>query len=176
MQQRIGPEPDRSDIEVLDKVYMTRILRLIWDLEDALGPFEKLFRDTHQISYISFRGRETNSSGLLQAGNWERTKTQYIVTQGFKLKDDNPLNIEHQFVFSGHTGNLELESDLVLSISWQLASESLTRKVSINQEFLPELEDSILYFELGDRSVDTDLTVAKIMTGLMERMINSSGG
>ena len=122
---------------------MTRILRVIWDLQNKLVPFEKLFRDIYQMSYISFGQHRINSSELLTAGNWERTKSQHIVTQGFELSEDKPLNIEHQFVFRDYAGSSGIDPDLVLSILWKLASESLSRTVTINREVITELEESI---------------------------------
>ena len=171
----IGPEADITDIHTLDEVYMTRILRVIRDLQNKLVPFEKLFRDIYQMSYISFGQHRINSSELLTAGNWERTKSQYIVTQGFELSEDKPLNIEHQFVFRDYTGSSGIDSDLVLSILWKLASESLSRTVTINREVTTELEESIPYSELEDRIVDRDLIVAKIMTHIMQQIVSLSG-
>ena len=174
VQENIRPEADASDIDRLDEVYMTRILRVIWDLQDALVPFEKLFRDIYQQSYISFGQHRINSSELLTAGNWDQTKSQHIVTQGFKLSEDKPLNIEHRFVFRDYVGIQEIASDLVLSISWKLAGESLSRTVTINQEAIAELEESIPYSELEDRIVDRDLIVAKIMTDVMRQIVGLS--
>ena len=174
VQEKVGPEADASDINTLDVVYNTRISRIIRDLQDTLVPFERLFRDIYQQSYISVGQHRTNSSGLLASGNWERTKSQYIVTQGFKLSEDKPLNIEHQFVFRYYTGSQEIASDLVLSILWRFAGESLSRTVTINQEAIAELEESILYSELEARVVDIDLTVAKIVTRLMEQIVGLS--
>ena len=174
VQENMGVESATSDIDTLDVVYQRRILQIIGHLQNALIPFEGLFRNIYQQSYISFGEHRVNSSSLLTVGNWNRTKIDHIVTRSFELSEDKPLNIEHQFVFRNYTGSREIDSDLVLSISWKLASENLSQTVAIDRERIAELEDSVPYTELNDGVIDRDLLVAKIMTRIMERIVNVS--
>ncbi|MYC06448.1 MAG: ATP-binding protein [Chloroflexi bacterium] len=176
VQENMGFEADASDIDTLDVVYQRRILQIIWHIQNALAPFERLFRGIYQQSYISLGQHRVNSSSLLTSGNWDRTKSDHIVTRGFSLTEDKPLNIEHQFVFSDYTGSREIDSNLILSISWKLSGESLSQSVAIDQEGIAELEESISYSELQDGVIDRDLFVAKIMTHIMGRIVNLSEG
>ena len=157
-------------------MYQRRILQIIWHIQDALAPFERLFRGIYQQSYISLGQHRVNSSSLLKAGNWDRTKSDHIVTRGFALTEGKPLNIEHQFVFRDYTGSREIDSNLVLSISWKLTGESLSQSVAIDQEEIAELAESIPYSELQDGVIDRDLFVAKVMTHVMRRIVNLSEG
>ena len=176
VRENMGPEADAFGTDTLDVVYHTRILQIISDVQDALVPFERLFRRSYQLTYIAFGQHRVNSGSLLTAGNWDRTKREHIVTRGFALTEDKPLNIEHRFVFRDYTGSREIDSDLVLSISWKLAGENLSQSVAIDQEGIAELGESIPYSELEDGVMDRDLFVAKVMTHVMRRIVDLSEG
>ena len=170
VRDNLAPEPDMSDINTLDVAYNTQILPVLPDLEGALAIFGGLFRTFHQESYISIGTHDVNSGDLLRSGSWERTKAQHIVSRGFVLSEDRPLNIEHRYVFSDYTGNSETEFALEVSICWTFGSESLSRTVTINQGANAELEAHIGYSELEDRIVDKDTIVAKIGTQIMRQI------
>ena len=175
VQENLASKADVADVNTLDTVYNTRILPILLDLEDALTLFERLFRRFHQGSYISSGQHSVNSSELLKAGYWERTKEQYIVTQGFRLSEERPVTIEHRYVLGDYAGSSERVFDVVLSISWKFDDESLSRTVTVNQEAVAELEVSTLYSELETRTVDKDMAVAKIMTYVMQQVVSLSG-
>ena len=175
VQENLASKADVADVNTLDTVYNTRILPILLDLEDALTLFERLFRRFHQGSYISSGQHSVNSSELLKAGYWERTKEQYIVTQGFRLSEERPVTIEHRYVLGDYAGSSERVFDVVLSISWKFGDESLSRTVTVNQEAVAELEVSTLYSELETRTVDKDMAVAKIMTYVMQQVVSLSG-
>ena len=176
VQESLGPDADVSDINTLDGVYRSRILPLLEDLQNTVVPFERLFRNFSQISYVSLGQDTTNSSELLKVGHWERTKRQHIVTQGFKLSAEMPLKLEHQLVFRDYTGSSRISFNVVVSVMWQLRDERLSRTVTINQETIPELEESIGYAELETRSADLDRTVANIAAHIMRQTVSLSGG
>ena len=169
--EKRGPAPVDLDVETLDAVYRAHIRPTLEELESDIRPLgEELFRTFTQNSSVKLGHNETNSSGLLNAGNWDRTKQQYIVNQGFKLSDDQRLRLRHNCRFNGYTGNGRKGFNLVLSIEWTLGSERVSRRASIGETPIPQLENSIPYSELDTRSTEIDHTVAEIIGRLMMRI------
>ena len=171
VREKSGPFPVDLDVKTLDAVYRALIRPTLDGLESTCRPLgEGLFRAFGQVSYVALGHDEANSSELLKAGNWEWTKQQHIVTYGFKLSDDRPLKLRHEFSFNGYTGIGRNEFDLILSIEWMLGSERVSRRVTVGETPIPQLETEFTYSGLGTRSTEIDHSVAEIIGRLLMRI------
>jgi hypothetical protein len=177
VKERIGPAPDDFDVKTLDTVYRTHIRPTLDGLESACKPLaDELFGVFHHISYVKLGQDNSNSSELLKVGNWERTKSQYIVTRGFNLNDGRLLELRQEYTFRGYTGRGGNEFNVVVSVEWKLGGESFSRYVTINATPIPELEDCIRYSELDTRSAEVDHTIAETTAGVMRQIDTLSNG
>ena len=86
------------------------------------------------------------------------------------MSDDRTLNLRQNYRFNSYTGIGGNEFDLVFSIEWTLGSERVSRRASIGETPIPQLENSITYSELDTRSTEIDHTVAEIIGRLMMRI------
>ena len=161
--EKKGPAPDHSDVGTLDSIYRTRIRPTLDGVDNRCKLLaEALFRSLHQVSYIERGHYNTNSSEYLKAQNWEATKKQHIMNQGFKLSDDLPLELRSIYRFNYYTGTGRSGFGLYVSISWRLSGKSLSRFANIDETPIPELESTVNYSELHARSAEVDLTIAVI--------------
>ena len=135
-----------------------------------------LFRSFSSISYVKVAQHESNSSSLLERGNWERTRDEYIVTQGFKLANKQAIEFRHEFNFTGFAGRGSNEFDTVLAVTWRLGDEGLSRNVMIGGTPIPPLDSSMPYSTLDTRKPDVDRVVAEVAKGLMRRIADLSAG
>ena len=114
--------------------------------------------------------------GLLDDGSWERAKDQYVVTRGFKLIDSTPLELKHVYRFLGYTGSGRNDFNVNLEVEWKLGSEGFSRRVTLDEESLPELEDAFSYTELDTRSGEADRVAAEITASIMRKIDQLSNG
>ena len=172
VREKSGPFPVDLDVKTLDTVYRGLIRPTLEGLKSTFEPLgEGLFRSVSTISSIEYgQMGDAYIGSFIEGGNWERTKKQYIVTQGFKLSDDRTLNLRQNYRFNSYTGIGGNEFDLVFSIEWTLGSERVSRRASIGETPIPQLENSITYSELDTRSTEIDHTVAEIIGRLMMRI------
>ena len=145
-----GRPPEDTDIRALDIAYTRYIRPMLDGLQTTLGPLANaLFRTATQISYLTLDGSETNSSTLLEVRGWERTKAEYIVSDGFKLSGDRPLLLKHIYTLQDYTGRGNAGFSVALAIWWTLDGEWLSRSVDIDGVPLPELGARIAYEDLA---------------------------
>ena len=171
VREKSAPFEVDLDVKTLDAVYRGLIRPTIEGLESTCRPLgEGLFRAFGQVSCVALGQDEAKSSDLLKPGNWERTKRQHIFAYEFKLSDDTPLKLRHGFSFDGYTGIGRNGFGLVLSIEWTLGGERVSRRVTIDETPVPQMETSIAYPELDTRSTETDHTVAEIIGRIMMRI------
>ena len=164
VRHKIGATPRASDVNVLDFVYRREIRPTIDELDASFkDTLTMLFRRTCSVSYFVVDGEETNSSGLLQPPNWERTKQQHLVTRGFRLSDQRRLEIRHDFKFVGYTGLGNGSFNLRISVAWSLGASDFIREVTLNGAPIPQLKGRIRYADPEGRHADLDHTVAKVL-------------
>ncbi len=168
--ERKGPAPHNTDIRILDDLYRTQLRPTLDGLDPMSDSLAGLFRTSSQISYITANKRTTNSSELLKINNWEHTKNQYIVTQGFKLSEDQLLKLRHNYAFHGYTGVGRNEFDVVLSVEWQLGRESVRQSVTLDGTSIPQLESHVAYTKLETQRGKVDRAVAEITNLMMMRI------
>lgn len=174
---RAAPPPSETDTDLLDAAYAKHIRPMVEGLRSALGEVAALFRKTTEISFIEFRGNETNSSGLLTPDGWERTKRDHIVGPGFEFTDNRPLRIIHRFYLSGY--NLHGAGDFGLAVSccWTFEADGMSRTLAIDEKPLesPGL-DLIIYTELGSCSARIDRACANLLNHIRNEIERREAG
>ena len=168
-----GQPPEDADVKALDIAYTRHIRPMLDGLQTTLGPLvDALFRTSSQISYLTFDGTETNSSSLLESQRWERTKSDRIVSDGFKLSGDRTLRLKHIYTLQDYTGRGNAGFNVVLSIWWTLDGEWLTRSVDIDGVQVPELGGKIAYGDLNREHTGVDQAVAVTSANVMRWIDN----
>ena len=171
VRNRMGPAPGDFDLEMLDAVYRTHIRPTLDGLESICRPLaNQLFRDVRPSFTVRQRPKGVDIGGLLEDGSWEMAKDQYVVTRGFKLNDSTPLELKHIYRFQGYTGRGRNDFNVNLAVEWKLGSEGFSRRVTLDEGSIPELEDAFSYSELDTRSGDADRVAAEITASVMREI------
>ena len=177
VKDRLGPSPDESDEEILDRVYHTHIRPLIEELQEPLQKFvAPLFNYDHSFSRLEIGSRHISSQTLLEAKEWGKTKASYIVKRGFKLSDRYKLGFTREHDFQGYSGRGDAGTRLVLSIAWSLGAETVSRQVTINGTPLADLGARIPYAGMDGGGAQVDRIVASILRAIMSAIERRSGG
>ena len=177
LRDRMGPAPDDFDLETLDTVYRTHIRPTLEGLESICRPLaDQLFRHVYPSFTVNHGQSRVQIGGLLEARKWERTKNQHIVTPGFRLNDAPPLELKHIYRFQGYTGRGRNEFNINLAVEWQLGSEGFSRRVTLDEESISELQDTFSYSDLDTRSGEADRVAAEITASVMRKIDRLSSG
>ncbi|WP_420624546.1 ATP-binding protein [Candidatus Poriferisodalis sp.] len=164
-----SPPPALSDIESLDIAYRTHIRPTL----DALAPYcahlgESLFRRHSQNCRVAPKGvGGVSGSHLLQPAQWEDTKTKHILSLGFKLDDEVPLDIRWEYSLNDYTGVGHGSFRLRLVVGWSFGSTALTRHVSVDGSPIAALDSTFEYQHLEASPADTDHIIAEAVKGLL---------
>ena len=164
-----GPAPDEADVRALDLAFTRSIRPVLDELDTELNQISELFRRVVSLSYVSMDGSESNSSELLKAHYWPQTKTG-IVADGFKLSSTRSLEIRHTYKFETYTGNTARGFSVEFSMLWRLDGAKLTQSATIDLDPIAELESSVGYQQLGNRTVDVSLAVAVASRHIRQRI------
>ena len=177
VQDKMVPAPSESDVNILDIVYSKHIRPTIDELDASLKTqgVALLLRDFITNSSLKFGSTNVNSSSLLEAGNWEKTKNRYIVKRGFELSSTRRLEVIHKFTFTGYNQPGQVDFGLVVGVTWSLGGEGVSRRVAIDEESIPRLDTRIPYSDLGNRSAKIDQAVVAILKGIKNEIQNRSG-
>ena len=164
-----GPEPDPSDVEVLDQVYFRFVSPIIEKLDRLCERYgSELFNSYLGEHYVRTSERSmVSGSGVLGANNWANAKKSYLTKPGFALSDEQHVELGAQYRFSEYTGVENEDFDLNLSLSWDFYDGMFAFEVTIDGELVPDVSRSIPYSELHDRDADVDNTVDSICRCLM---------
>ena len=174
VRNRRGPNPSKSDLEVLDNVFLMHVRPTLDRLEGALEPLFQLFRSNSATSYIELAQHSVNSGGLFEIGNWDRTKQNHIVTLRFCLDDEHPIELRHEFQFNDYTGNGNSSFYVTLAVTWRLGSEKFSFEAAINGTPFTAIGYRISYSELDGRDAKVDHTVEAICRCMMGEIDNLS--
>ena len=166
-----GPAPADADVRTLDIAYRDHIRKLI----DAMEPNFKqisgaLFGNSRQNSRAAIRTRGVQGNSILDPKSWDRTKSNYIVKGGFKLANEWPVEIDHEYRFDDYIGAGRVGFQVKLSLEWRLDAENLSRNVNVDEVELPDLSISIPYSELHSHDAELDRTVTNMTKALMSRI------
>ena len=174
VQSRRGPEPRRSDLEVLDSVFQLHLRPTLDRLEEVLHRLSELFRARHLVSWIEQFHR---IGGSLFAGEqWEQTKQQHTMGRGFKLSDERQVQLREDFIFEDYTGRGDSSFGLRLSVIWRLGGDGFTFEAAIDEQPLAEIGRRIPYSELDDRDPELDHTMDRLYKALKNEIVSRSGG
>ena len=167
-----GPEPNKSDLEVLDNVFLMYVRPTLDKLENALDSLSQLFRDYLRVSYIG--EYQSIGGGLFSVSDWERTKREHIVKQGFKLSDERRIELKKRHKFDNYTGKGNSSFGLNLSVTWKLGGEVFSFEAVINGKRITDKGHCIPYSELDGRDAEVDHTVDRICKAMMDEIDRQS--
>lgn len=165
-----GPGPDESDIRDLDLSFRRFIRPVLDELETERKNVAGFFWTASSFSSVKIDNTTTQSDHLLEARNWPQTKSQYIVTGGFKLSDTRPLELWHTYHFGRYTGKGQSGFKVEFSIRWRLDGATLSRSATIDNQPIPELAASVDRQHWGHEIVDVD-QIAAVFTGRITQRI-----
>lgn len=171
LRERRSPEAKSSDIAMLNDIYSDYVQPSIEAVSSSCNPVgSALFASYHEIT--TARGDSPGVSGahVLEPVHWQSTRDSYIVSPGFSLSDDNPVELSRQYNFYGYTGRGKRNFRVILSLLWRLTSDRLTRIVTIDERQLKEAHLDVSYDDLPRQLPDVDYLVAEIMKGLIRRI------
>ena len=168
------PEPHKSDLEILDNVFLMHVCPILERLDRRLKPLSKLFRYYSASSYIAQAQQTVDSDSLFESGNWERTKQSHIVIPGFELSDKQYISLLRKYLFQDYTGRGNSSFDLVLSVAWRLGGKGFSFEVALNGP--REISHLVAYSELNDRDSAIDSIVDTICRYMMDEIDGRSQG
>ena len=168
-----GPEPNKSDLEVLDNVFLMHVRPTLDRLKDSLEPLFQLFRSNNAISYLEIAQHKVNGS-LFEGRNWKRTKQSHIVTLGFNLSDDRQIELRQEHRFNNYIGSGNSSFSLILSIVWKLGGEGFSFETEIDGKPLTVVGGRIPYSDLDGQNAEVDHTVEAICRCMMDEIDSQS--
>ena len=165
-----APKPNKTDLEVLDNVFLMHVRPTLDRLDSRLEPLSQLFHSYRASSYLKIAQHEVNSGSLFKIGNWERAKQSYIVTRGFNLSDERKIKLKRKYQFHDYTGSANRGFHLNLSAIWKLGRERFSLEVVIDGKQLSDIGQHISYSELDVRDAEVDRTVEAICRCTMDEI------
>ncbi len=175
VQDKKGPDPDKSDLKVLDDVYQMHVHPLIEALDIRLESLSKLFGNYNATSYLSQAQHTVNSSSLFDTRNWGRTKRSHIAISGFRLGNEPKITLTRQYRFQDYTGSGNSGFDLTLSVTWRLGASGFSFEVTAENTPGPaEMGRRIAYPELGGERAEMDRTIDEICRRIMNEIDSRS--
>ena len=175
VQERIGPAPATSAVQVLDRFFRMELRPTIDGLAESLKTLAPLFRRTGTSAYVHVGGGGIQDSDLLEARHWERIKEEHIVGPGFLLDDANPILLAHWFRFEGFKGQGKRPFDLVLRVVWTLGGDEFRRAVDVDEIPNPDLETAVRYANLERLSSNVDRLCADVLREVFAEIERRSG-
>ncbi len=167
-----GPEPNESDLEILDHVFLMHLRPTLDKLESALVHLQELFRRSFCISYIG--QHQVIGGGQFVSTNWERTKQEHFVKRGFKLGDERQIELREEYKFDDYTGGGGSNFGLILSVGWKLGGEGFSFEVAIDGDPLTAPGGQIPFSKLDFGKAEVDQTVEGICQCLMNAIDSRS--
>ncbi len=171
IREHTAPEPDVSDISVLDSVYLQLIRPMLDALDSACRPLgDALFRQYQGLSIVKAGPSGVQGSEILNAHSWQHIKREYVVGRGFELSDDRPIEISHNCNFTNYNGKGSSSFNVTFNITWTLTERAVSRVVAIDEVPLSHLGRTIPYSELEEWPNDRDTVTAEALKGVMGRI------
>ena len=193
VRSRRGPDPSKSDIEILNDVFLMHVRPTLDKLESSLEHLSQLFRAYHRVSYIGQHQHQGIDGELFSEFEWEWTKQNHIVKRGFKLSDERQIELREEYRFDDYTGGGNSRFDLILYIAWKLGGEGFSFEAVIDVKPLtavslrrfPEgfskkrhrltpIDLHVSYSELDGRDAEVDHTVEAICRCMMDEIDSRS--
>ena len=175
VKNRIAPVPSSEDIDILDRVYRMHVRPTLDAVDGALKEHvAQLFRGCFPSSTIEFGRSNLGSSGLLEPGRWDQTRTEFFAKPGFSLSDDRPVKVTHTFRLSAYNHPGDADFGITVALLWTLESEGFSRNATVNDMADPKLEQRIPYSDLETRSPRADGASSAILSAVMREIENHS--
>ena len=176
VRSRRGPEPNKTDLEVLDNVFLMHVRPILNELEARLQPLSQLFHSFNRFSFLKIGQQQHSAVDLLEDRNWEQTKQAHIATLGFDLDDGQPIELRREFQFGHYTGSGRRGYHLNLSVAWRLGGEKFSLEVEVNKNSLTAVGGRIPYSELDSQNAELEHTVEAICRYMMDEIDRRSQG
>ena len=165
---RKGQEPDQSELDALDNVFLLCVRPTIDGLDTAMKPLVQLFRTQVWSSSLSVGGHSVNSGSLFDPAHWERTKQAHLVTPGFALDDEQRVELRREYRFHDHTGRGKQGFNLSVAVIWKLGRGSFGFEAVV--EGVPVLDGGATYSELAAGAPDVGGTTDRLCRVVMQKI------
>ena len=174
VRRNTGGAPNASDVEVLDDVFHRWIRPTLDRADRALESLGRLFSGSTWESFLLVGQRRVGKSGrLFKIEHWEQTKLG-MVTPGFRLSDQQPIELRRVFHWQGYTGRGTRGFSVSLSLAWKLDGGGIGFAAEIDGKSVVPTECHVRYSELESRDVEADRTVNVISKAMMDEIKHRS--
>lgn len=171
VKDRTGRMPSSTDVDVLERVYRQHIRPVLEAIDGALGEHVvRLFRNYAQSSTVALGRSSLNSSGLLRASEWERTKKDLLVKPGFTLSDDRPVKITQVYHLAAYNRPGDADFGISITLKWSLEAREFSRVAIVNDSTVSRIGERIRYSDLETRSPRADGASSAILTAAMREI------
>ncbi len=174
VRKKKGPDPKKSDLDMLDDVFLFHVSPVVQTLDSRLESFSPLFRRYNAFSFLSQGPDSVQSNNLFATKNWENTKQTHIARSGFSLSNEQEITLKREYRFQGYTGTGDAGFDLTLSVTWRLGSDGFWFEVTTNKPGAAAISQRIAYSELDGQTTAMDRTVDKICQRMMNEIDDRS--
>ena len=162
--------PKASDVELLDAVFHRWIRPTLDRAETALEPLRNLFHSTgwHSTTMVGRHGVQHGSHvNVFHRQHWKRTKQSHIVSPGFHITDEIPVELRHEYRLRRYTGRGARVFSLALLLAWKLDGKGVRFVAEIDGKPIVPAECRVRYSELSACSLEVDRTVDAISQAMM---------
>ena len=171
VKDRTGRTPSSTDVDVLERVYRQHIRPVLEAIDGALGEHvARLFRNYAQSSTVALGRSSLNSSGLLRASDWERTKKDLLVKPGFTLSDDRPVTITQVYHLADYSRPGDADFGISITLKWSLEARGFSRVAILNDATVSRIGERIRYSDLETRSPRADGASSAILTAAVREI------
>lgn len=166
-----GNAPSVSDIEVLDGIVDRWIRPALHGVKEALDPIRELFQANSWQSFARVSGSGgVQGPDVLESNQWEQTKKNYIVGPGFRLTDEQRLELGAVSRWRHYTGLGGKGFSLELSLTWNLDGEGASFTAKIDDKTIASSAQRVGYAELEERDAEVDHTINIVSKALLKRI------
>ena len=176
VRRKKGPDPNKSDLDMLDDVFLMHVNPVIQTLDSRFESLSPLFRRYFASSSLSQGSHTVNSSSLFERENWENTKQSHIVIPGFSLGNEQGITLKREYRFQEYTGTGDTRFDLTRSVTWKLGSEGFLFEITTNRAGPAAISQRIAYSELEGQTTAMEPAIDQICRSMMNEIDGRSKG
>ena len=149
VRRRQGDPPEKSAVEILDKVFVLHVQRTVEALNERLKPLSSLFRRRSENCTVRHGATNVSSGGLFLKNIWEEIKGEYLVTTGFRLSDETEIVLTYEVKLSDYVGRGNLGFGMTMAVAWSLGAEGCRWETTIDSRPESDLGGSVYYAALS---------------------------
>ncbi len=177
VRSRRGPEPNKTDVEVLDQVFFRHVSPMLEKLDGLCERQGSELFDRYSPNKYARLGSSGGVSGdVFGTDQWGRTKEKYLVKSGFELSDEQQVELGAKYNFHRYIGTGNRGFDLKLSVVWKLGGERFSFEAAIDGIPMTAIGYHVSYSELDGRDAEVDHTVESICRCMMNEIDSRSQG